>query len=137
MWGLFSVHLGQDVDGDQLYYHYYGASSVLNGRFLHDIAAGGLGGYNNPLMYFPFVFGVDQLPAKSVCFLIGAWQGLNIALVLAISRQLIRPVNAWGVLLCAIVVAYLLTSPVFIMLIGRTFGDDWVRSPFLLACGAC
>ena len=131
VWGLFSVHLGQDIDGDQLYYHYYGASSVLNGRFLHDIAAGGLSGYNNPLMYSPFVFGVDHLSAKSVCFLIGAWQGLNIALILAISRQLIQPVNAWGVLLCAIVVAYLLTSPIFIMLIGRTFGDDWVSVPFL------
>lgn len=131
IWGLFSVHLGQDIDGDQLYYHYYGASSVLNGRFLHDIAAGGLSGYNNPLMYFPFVFGVDHLSAKSICFLIGAWQGLNIALILAISRQLIRPVSAWGVLLCAIVVAYLLTSPIFIMVIGRTFGDDWVSVPFL------
>ena len=130
-WGLLAVHLGQDTDGDQLYYHYYSASAVLSGRFLHDIAAGGLGGFNNPLMYFPFAVAVDHLPAAAVCFLIGAWQGLNITLVLAIARHLIRPANTWGALLCIAIAGYVVASPIFILTVGRTFGDDWVSVPFL------
>ena len=131
MWGFLAMHLGQDINGDQLYYHYYGAMSVLRGRYLNDIAAGGMSGYNNPLMYFPFVIAVNHLSAATVSFIIGAWQGLNISLVLSISRQIIRPVNVWGILLCVAVVAYLLTTPVFILTVGRTFGDDWASVPFL------
>jgi hypothetical protein len=131
LWGALALHFGQDVNGDQLYYHYYSASAVLHGRFLHDIAAGGVSGFNNPLLYFPFEMAVNHLPAPVLVFLIGVWQGLNMSIVLAITRSIIKPATVWGALLCAAVVAYVATSPVFSFTVGRTFGDDWVTVPLL------
>lgn len=132
LWGIYSASLGQPDSGDQLYYHYYSAQSFLSGTFLHSIAAGGLSGYNNPLIYFPFVFAVNNLSSSFILFLIGVWQSLNFILVFQIINTINSDMKYWRVAINIITVIYTFTTPIILMETGRTFADDWASVPFLL-----
>lgn len=131
-WGALSVHLGQDIAGDQLYYHYYSADALMRGRFWSDLAAGGLSGYNNPTLYFPFAGLVNHLHARAIGFWIGAYQGFNLSLVFLICYELSWTSPRSERLAFGIVAAVLAAAcPIVLLETGRTLGDDWVTVPFL------
>jgi len=75
--GVLSVYFGKDVNGDQLVQHAYVAATFLNGTLATDFAAGGIAGFNNPLLYVPWFAATLFLPDYVVGFLIGAFQALN------------------------------------------------------------
>jgi hypothetical protein len=130
--GLAACWHGQDINGDQLYYHFYSPFSLLHDRTSVDVAAGGLGGFNNPLLYVPFYAFARWLPAVLVGFAIGFLQGVNLVLVFAISHALLaRSERPWRIALSSLAAATPLVSPLFGLELGRTFGDNWATVPFL------
>src|SRR5271166_1288080 len=85
-WGMYSFYRGQDVNFDQLNYHYYSAYAFLHDRLSIDAAPAGLiHSYFNPLPYLPFYLLERSLPPRVVVFLLGAWHGCNVGLVLLIA----------------------------------------------------
>lgn len=130
--GIFSILAGQDVNGDQVGYHAYIPFSAVTGRTGIDIAVNGVVSFNNPLMYIPFFYGIDGMPAKAVGFCIGAFQGLNLVAAALIAWTLAKNFEPTSRLLCVIFAVGLAVALPFHQLeLGRTFGDNWTSVPIV------
>lgn len=130
--GALSVHVGKDVNGDQLVQHAYGAAAFLNGTLAADFAAAGIAGFNNPLLYVPWFLGTLHLPDYAVGFLIGAIQALNGVLVWRIALLLLDRTKApYADLLAVLAVVLTMLTPNSLLQFGRTFGDNWASVFFL------
>ncbi len=124
--GVGGVHqTGQDVNFDQLNYHFYSAYAFLHGRLAIDAApAGTIHSYFNPLPYVPFYWLVQHLRPRRAIFILGAWHGLNLWLALLIAWQLTATVKRrWRVLLCAGAVGISAASPMALLEWATSFAD--------------
>jgi hypothetical protein len=95
--GLLSVMLGADNYWDLRYYHLYAPWAYLHGRYLYDIGPAQEQGFLNPTADF-LLYGLVSSPLNDfprvVAFIMGAVHGINAALLLAITCQVIRPPDA-------------------------------------------
>ena len=89
--GLLSVILGPDNYWDLRYYHLYAPWAYLHGRYLYDIGPAQKQGFLNPTAVLRARFlAAQQFPPP--CRLHhGAVHGINAALLVAITRHVIRP----------------------------------------------
>src|SRR6202140_4459437 len=92
--GLLSVMLGPDNYWDLRYYHLYAPFAYLHGRFLYDIGPAQEQGFLNPTADF-LLYGLISSPLNDfprvIAFIMGAVHGINAALLLAITCEVIRP----------------------------------------------
>ena len=92
--GLASVILGPDNYWDLRYYHLYDPWAYLHGRYLYDIGPAQEQGFLNPTADF-LLYGLVSSPLNDfprlVAFIMGAVHGINAALLVAITRHVIRP----------------------------------------------
>lgn len=92
--GLVSVILGPDNYWDLRYYHLYAPWAYLHHRYLYDIGPAQEQGFLNPIADF-LLYGLVSSPLNNaprlVAFIMGAVHGINAALLLAITRHVIRP----------------------------------------------
>ncbi|HEY6255461.1 MAG TPA: hypothetical protein VIY51_06660 [Xanthobacteraceae bacterium] len=92
--GLLSVILGPDNYWDLRYYHLYAPWAYLHGRYLYDIGPAQEQGFLNPTADF-LLYGLVSSPLNNaprlVAFIMGAVHGINAALLVAITRHVIRP----------------------------------------------
>jgi hypothetical protein len=116
---------GQDVNFDQLNYHFYSAYAFLHGRLGIDAApAGTIHSYFNPLPYVPFYWLVQHLPPRRAIFVLGAWHGLNLWLAGLIAWQLTAATRLrWRLPLCAGALAISLASPMALLEWASSFAD--------------
>jgi hypothetical protein len=95
--GLLSVMLGPDNYWDLRYYHLYAPWAYLHDRYLYDIGPAQEQGFLNPTADF-LLYGLVSSPLNDfprvVAFIMGAVHGINAALLLAITCQVIRPPDA-------------------------------------------
>src|SRR5271169_6152335 len=95
--GLVSVLLGPDNYWDLRYYHLYNPWAYLHGRYLYDVGPAQEQGFLNPTADFLF-YGLISSPLNEmprlVAFIMGAVHGINAALLVAITRHVIRPPEA-------------------------------------------
>jgi hypothetical protein len=90
--GLVALALGQDVNWDLRNYHYYNPYAFLTGRFGFDIVPAQLPTFYNPFLYVPYYFLVEAAAPRTVGFVLGSVQGLNLALLYLIAcRALALP----------------------------------------------
>jgi len=95
--GVLALCMGQDANWDLRNYHFYNAYAFLHHRLDYDVAPAQVATFYNPLLYVPFYEAVRLLPPMLVGFLLGALQGLNFPLLLAIARHVLgnTPANPW------------------------------------------
>ena len=79
--------MGQDANWDLRNYHFYNPYAFLYHRLDYDVVPAQVATFYNPLFYIPFYEAVLRLPPMLVGFLLGAVQGLNFPLLLAIARN--------------------------------------------------
>jgi hypothetical protein len=95
--GVLSVILGPDNYWDLRYYHLYAPWAYLHGRYLYDIGPAQEQGFLNPTADF-LLYGLISSPLNNtprlVAFIMGAVHGVNAALLVAITRHVIRPPEA-------------------------------------------
>ncbi len=96
LFGVLSVCLGQDANWDLRNYHFYNPYAFLHHRMGFDVLPSQVANFYNPLLYVPFYYMVTLLPPKLVGFVLGAIQGFNFPLLLAISHRLIPPSDHIG-----------------------------------------
>ncbi len=84
--GGFSVWLGQDLNFDLLWYHFYNGYALVHGRLDQDIAPVGWHTYLNPLLDVGYYLGMVWLPSRAFGFLLGALHGLNFGLLYLLGR---------------------------------------------------
>lgn len=103
--GTMVLVLGQDADWDLLNYHFYDPYAWITGHVVQNIAPAGLQSYYNPFLDVPFYYIIRYWPARIAGFTIGAVQGLNFILILAIVRRALpipsRVHSAWTQILIA------------------------------------
>jgi hypothetical protein len=123
--GIYALHLGQDINYDQMAYHYDSAYEFLYNRMAFDAAPEGLiHAFFNPLPYVPFYLMERSLPPRAVIFLLGAWQGINLGLVLLIAVLTTRAYVRWlRIVLCAGALLVSLASPMALSEVGSTMSD--------------
>ncbi len=92
--GIVSVILGPDNYWDLRYYHLYAPWAYLHGRYLYDIGPAQEQGFLNPtadFLLYGLVFSPLNNAPRLVAFIMGAVHGINAALLVAITRLVIRP----------------------------------------------
>ncbi|HXH02692.1 MAG TPA: hypothetical protein VNN09_05160 [Candidatus Competibacteraceae bacterium] len=77
LFGLLALWLGLDANWDLRNYHYYNAYAFLNDRWGWDILPSQSPSFYNPTLDLPYYWLVENLPAQTVGFILGAVQGLN------------------------------------------------------------
>lgn len=122
---LFAYSRGQDVNFDQLNYHYYIANAFLTGRLEQDVAPAQLvHSFFSPFVYVPFVWLVNTLPPYVVGMALGAVQGLNLWLVAIIAwivTPSLRGAQRFAMVLAAVMISA--ASPVGLSEIGTSMAD--------------
>jgi hypothetical protein len=125
--GLVSVWLGQDANWDLRNYHFYNAYAFLHGRMGFDMAVAHHATFYNPLSDLPFYWLVTNLGPRATGFAVGAIQGLNFALVLAIAWQALAPAGAASRLFLSLASAGLgMAGAIGISELGTTFHDNLI-----------
>jgi hypothetical protein len=121
----FAYSRGQDINYDQLNYHYYIAYAFETGRALQNVAPSQvLHSFFNPIGYLAFYFMVRHLPPRAVGTILGAIQGINLWLVfciaLIVTRRFLR-----GPRRVAIAAALIISiaSPMAISEVGTSMAD--------------
>jgi hypothetical protein len=129
----FSYWRGQDINFDQLNYHYYIAHAFLADRLGRDVApAQIIHSYFNPVVYFPFYFMVRHFPPPAVGMVLGALHALNfwlVAIILWIVTPKLRLAPRVAAVLCGLAISG--AGPMTISEIGTTMSDLLVSLPIL------
>jgi hypothetical protein len=138
--GLLSVILGPDNYWDLRYYHLYAPWAYLHGRYLYDIGPAQEQGFLNPTADF-LLYGLVSSPLNDaprlVAFIMGAVHGINAALLLAITRHVIRPQEAVQRLVLRTVAWVMGVSGAgFVALLG-TSSNDLTCDVFVLGSLLC
>jgi hypothetical protein len=96
IFGCLALYLGQDANWDLRNYHFYNGYSFLRHRLDFDMVPAQVATFYNPLLYVPFYDLVTRFPPKVVGFILGALQGLNFPILIAIARYTIaRDTLSW------------------------------------------
>ncbi|MBV9982563.1 hypothetical protein [Bradyrhizobium sp.] len=122
---LLALASGQDVNYDQLNYHFYAPYALFNHRVLYDIFPAFVGPtFTNPIPYLPFYWLAWNAPPMLIGALLGALYGLSCAPLYLLART-VPPAPARRSQPAALVLAALgLTGAVAIAENGTTFIDN-------------
>lgn len=121
---IWTALAGQDLNWDQLHYHFYLPFSMLEGRLQTDFMAANVQSYLNPVPYIPFYWMVrhDWPPLVIGCVL-GGLHATNIVLAYFITKELL-PGNLARLRIVALLGAALaFVSPLFLMETATSFAD--------------
>jgi hypothetical protein len=129
----FSYWRGQDVNFDQLNYHYYVAHAFQADRLSQDVApAQIIHSYFNPALYFPFYFMVRHFPPPAAGMVLGSLHALNfwlVAIILWIVTPNLRLAPRVAAVACGVAISA--AGPMTISEIGTTMSDLLVSLPIL------
>jgi len=132
--GFWSLALGQDSNWDLRNYHWFNAHAFLTGRTGQDVAPGQIASFYNPTLDLPFYWLAQQLPARTVGFIMGWVQGLNLIPLYGLAWVLLpladparRAAAAGALALVGLLGAGQLG------LLGTTFYDNVISLPVLAA----
>ncbi len=122
---IFSYSRGQDVNYDQLNYHFYIAHAFLTDRLSQDVAPGQIiHSFFSPVIYLPFYFLVRNFPPQVVGMALGGLHGLNFWLVgiiaWIITSSIPRPAR---IAIVSAAIAISAASPMALAEIGTSFAD--------------
>lgn len=133
--GLASVAFGPDNNWDLRYYHLYAPWAYLHHRYLFDIGPAQYQGFFNPtadLLFYGLVTSPLNGYPRAVAFVMGAVHGLNVGLIYAIARHVLRPARAAEHSVLAFAALALgITGAGFVSLLGTTT-NDLITSIFIL-----
>lgn len=131
--GLLALFLGQDANWDLRNYHLYNPFAWLHNRIDFDMVPAQVANFYNPLLHLPFYWAVMNFPPMLTGFLLGAVQGLNLPILIGITRSIMdeeRRRPPWQHLLAAFIG---LLGAGTLAELGTTFGDNLISIPLL--CG--
>jgi len=124
--GLLSMLLGQDDNWDLRNYHLYNPFALLHGKVGLDLAPAQWQSYFNPTLDLLYYGLIMHLPGPLVGFIMGALQGCNFVLLLALCQRLLPagadggPLRRPALLLALAGIA----GPGFLSELGNTMGDN-------------
>jgi hypothetical protein len=124
-YGLFELHLGQDIGFDTLNYHFFVPYWLLTNH-LYDIVPGQEQTYLSPLLNFPTYLLQRKLSGEQASFLIAAFEGFTILPLYFVARAITRS-RATALSLCLLG----LFSAIAWSEIGTSFGDNIVALPLI------
>jgi hypothetical protein len=124
-YGLFGLHLGQDIGFDTLNYHYFDPYWLLTNH-LRDIAPGQEQTYLSPLLNVPTYLLQRALSGETASFVIGAVEGITIIPLYLVARA-IAPSRTVALLLAVLGMFGAITWSE----IGTSFGDNLVAIPLV------
>jgi len=125
-WAWFA---GEDANWDWQNYHEYNAWALLTGRYAVDVVPAGLQTYFNPVIYLPAWVLRHALPPPFGALILGAVQGLNLALVYALTRALLGPAARLPALAAAVVIGA--TGAQTLSEVGTSLADILTALPVL------
>ena len=117
-WAWFA---GEDANWDWQNYHEYNVWALLTGRYGTDVVPAGLQTYFNPIIYLPAYLLRHGLGAPWSGVVMGAIQGLNLALVYALTRSLLRRSAGIGLLAASVLIAA--SGAMMVSEIGTSMAD--------------
>jgi hypothetical protein len=124
---------GEDANWDWQNYHEYGAFALLNGRFDQDVAPGGFQTFLNPLPYVPAYLLRHLVGAPFWGPLLGAIDGLNLALIWWFTRVVLRgAANTWTLTAAVVIAAF---GPMTLSEVGTSFVDILTALPVIAGVG--
>jgi hypothetical protein len=129
LFGVLALLLGQDDNWDLKNYHLYNPYALLNGRIDIDLAPAVWQSYFNPTLDLPYYWLTSRYPAPMAGFIFGLIHGLDVVLVLVISRELLGGAPARLPLLLAAAGA---CGVGFLSELGNSMGDN-MTALFVLA----
>jgi hypothetical protein len=124
--GLYSIHLGQDVNWDQRNYHLYTAYALLHGRLDYDLVPAGLQTFLPPFYNLPFYWLARDAPPMLAGFALAALQGLNAVLAFMLAETVVPRGTSHRHALAAIAATLGAWSPAAMSELGTSFGDNVV-----------
>src|SRR5438128_1754721 len=83
---IYTWFAGEDANWDWQNYHEYNVWAVLHGRYDIDVLPAGFQSYFNPAVYFPVYALRHLLPPPFGMLIMGAIHGLNLGLMVVLSR---------------------------------------------------
>jgi len=124
LFGLLSLVYGQDNNWDLRNYHLYNPFALLNGKIGYDLAPAQWQSYFNPTLDLLYYGLVMYLPGPLAGFLMGALQGVNFVLLMAIAGRLLpaAPARPYGLMVLLALAGCL--GPGFMSELGNTMGDN-------------
>lgn len=126
---LYAYYAGEDINWDWQNYHEYGGFALLNGRFDSDVVPGGFQSFLNPLVYvLPYLMR-HHLAAPWWGIALGAIHGLNLALIVWLTRIVLGRVSSWFAVMAAVAIAA--TGPMTVSEVGTSFADILTALPIL------
>src|SRR5215470_13479489 len=133
--GVLSIALGPDDYWDLRYYHLYAPWAYLHDRYLYDIGPAQEQGFLNPtadLLFYGLISSSLNETPRLVAFIMGAMHGINAAVLFAICRHVIRPIQTferWTLTAAAWLMG--VSGAGFVSLVG-TATNDLTSSLFVL-----
>ena len=122
--GLLSVVLGPDNYWDLRFYHLYAPWAYLHERYLYDVAPAEWQSYFNPaadFLFYGLTSSILNGTPRIIAFIMGAVHGLNVVLVVAIAKHVLRPREPWArVALCTAATLIGVSGAGFVPLLGTT-----------------
>src|SRR4051812_32771804 len=126
---LYTWFAGEDANWDWQNYHEYNVWAVLHGRYAIDVLPAGFQSYFNPAVYFP-VYALRHLLAPPFGMVImGAIHGLNLGLVVVLSRVLLRDRATTVTIAAAVLIAA--CGPMTVSEVGTSFSDILTALPIV------
>ncbi|MFN7898760.1 MAG: hypothetical protein ACK5N0_03715 [Synechococcaceae cyanobacterium] len=131
--GVISVFLNQDNNWDLRNYHFYVGYAFLKSRFFYDFVPAQIQTFHNPFLYLPTYWLIQNLPPKTVGFLLGGIQGINFLLSYIIARTALKDTLSIKrrISLSLLLAVSSTFSPLFLSELGTSFGDN-ITSLFVL-----
>ncbi len=130
---MYTWFAGEDINWDWRNYHEYGAFAWINGRFDADVAPGGFQTFLNPLPYLPAYLLRHYVSAPFWGMLLGAFHGLNLALIYWFSRVVFGASgNAWALAAAVVIAAF---GPMTLSEVGTSFADILTALPIIAGFG--
>ncbi|CAN5315683.1 hypothetical protein BH11PSE4_BH11PSE4_44160 [soil metagenome] len=127
----YAFVMGEDANWDLRNYHIYNVWATLTHRYALDAAPAGFQTYINPLPYFPFYYLNQWLSPLAAGLIMGAVQGLNLAMVYSLTRILLGAAASRACLIAAVLLAAF--GPITLSEVGTSFADITLSLPIMAA----
>ncbi len=103
LFGLLALYLGMDGNWDLRNYHYYNAYAWLHGRWGWDFLPSQTPSFYNPTLDLGWYWLTEHFSARSIGFILGTLQGLNVIPLFYLARVVCEPAgktrDLWALLL--------------------------------------
>lgn len=129
---VFVYLRGQDINWDLLNYHYYAGYSLLDGRYLQDIAAANIQSFFNPVSNVFAYLSLKHLPFPFTAWSFLAIQLLSIPVLVLIAREIgmgLGYTNTSSTEVLALLLSVI--APLWWSELGTTFFSSWT-APLIL-----